>query len=1192
MNSISLASCIMPTAHRRRFVPGAIRCFLAQEYAEKELVIVDDGADSVANLVPDDPRIRYFRTETRQPVGAKRNFACREARGEVLVHWDDDDWSAPWRLRYQIEQLREAGADICGLSRVWFYETEQKKAWEYVYPPRQKPWVYGASLCYTREFWQRHPFPEIRVGEDTRFVWADARARVHALADSRFLVALIHDNNTSRKRPADPRYQPRDVGEIEQLLGHDAAGFFSQDAVPITMRKPRVLISAALGIGDILRVTPLIRVAHGLGYEVDALLATDYPEAAKLLAGAPELRHVFQVPSTRCRGGVTFIEGLAEAEYDVAAFTTWSQPLRKQVRARRALAFDRAQWLKEGDSRSIEWIARDLGWQGEMPEPFAMASARRFELPPGTVAIHSGCKAEWPWKKWHGFDELARKFPSVVIVGSEEDLRTDGTYFRRDFAWPEHAQNFVGKLNLPDTAALLRDCAALVSNDSGLMQLGVALGVSTFGIFGITSPAREGMRSKYFHAITKGLPCEAACHAGTWGRRDCDRHLECLKTLTPDEVFMKITELLPDVARASSTAPILPPAPSQAAVVTVTKPERQQSRETINLVYHGYVFDASGYGQAARAYIHALHGAGVNVAVVDLANHARQVPDKLIESLANRSVDADFHLFHGIPPLWARRAFPLRNVIAMTVWETDAMPPQWRPALNHALEVWLPCQFNVSVFERALGKTVFKLPHAWVPRNAALASNLVEACRVREGDYVFYSIFDWQERKGPNEMIEAFLRAFPEPAPVVLVLKTNPGAAAISKSTLADLRRRVPSQARVELRPEAWSEEQMAAFQQRGDCYVSLHRGEGWNYPLFEAAGRGKSIVATGFSGPTEYLDAIAHRLVRHRPAAVRQRYAFYSTTMHWAEPEMEHAIEMLRAAFAERERTGPLSAAAERIRRDFSSETIGECARQRLTQLLRRTNPTKWERLDRHERQSVMAPSIPIPGAWYDTDYFENGRKSNWRDGYTWQGFAALFRETAEFLTTMLPESESFLDAGCAKGFLVRTLRERGKEAWGFDHSAWAIEHAEDSAKPFVRLAGVEEFEFDSEFDVTLSFFLLESLTEAQALAFLKRARKRTRHALVAVIHTCEEEQPANPAAGDDRDLSHITLRSRGRWHDLILRAGWRQDALHRIAQYKTQSQMLPTRMSWNVFVYASGHRLSKERTRPADLDRKTRIF
>jgi ADP-heptose:LPS heptosyltransferase/glycosyltransferase involved in cell wall biosynthesis/2-polyprenyl-3-methyl-5-hydroxy-6-metoxy-1,4-benzoquinol methylase len=1158
-----MISCIMPTANRRRFVPQAIHCFLSQDLADKELVIVDDGSESVADLIPADPAIRYFRLEKRHPLGAKRNFACREARGEILVHWDDDDWSAPWRLSYEVEQLREARVDICGLNRVWFFAPQENKAWEYVYPLRQRPWVYGASLCYTREFWNKHPFPEIRVGEDTRFIWADTSARVHVLSDPGFLVALIHGGNTSRKRTADRRYQPRDVGEVERLLGSDAASFFSSRPAPIMIQKRRALISAALGIGDILRVTPLIRAAHRLGYEVDVLVATDYPEAAKLLEGAPEICRVFQVPSARCRDGVKSIDGLKDFEYDIAAFTTWSAKLRSHVRARRALMFDRAQWFKEGDSRSVERIARDLGWEAEMPESFAIASTRSFDLPPGTVGIHPGCKVEWPWKKWHGFDELARKFSSVVIVGTEEDLRTEGTYFRHSFAWPEHVQNFIGRLNLPDTAALLRACDALVANDSGLMQLGVALGVPTFGIFGITSPARESIRSKYFHAITKGLPCEAACHAGKWGRRDCERHLECLKSLTPEEVYMKVAEIVPAVANGHSH---IAPARCQPTRVETNG----AAVESIDLLYYANVFDASGYGQAARGYIHALHAAGVNVGVVNLAHHAAQVRDPLVESLTGRKVEADFNLFHGIPPLWARRAFPLHNVIAMTVWETDAMPPQWRPALNHALEVWLPCQFNVAVFERALGRPIFKLPHAWMPNTAKPAADLVRACGIREEDFVFYSIFEWQERKGPNEMIEAFLRTFPEPGPVVLVLKMNPGAAAISKVVLADLRRRCKSQARVELRAEGWSEEQIAALHERGDCYLSLHRGEGWNYPLFEAAGRGKSIIATNFSGPTEYLDDAAHRLVRHRPTTVRQRYAFYSTTMHWAEPEMEHTIELLRAAFAERGCSGLSSAAAERIRRDFASEAIGACARQRLMHLLHQTNPEKWQRIDRHEREHTLAPPIPISGSWYDRDYFETGRKSNWRDGYSWQNFAALFRETAEFLTTMFPEAESFLDAGCAKGFLVRTLRERGKEAWGIDHSSWAIDHAEDCAKPFLRLAAVEDAEFECQFDVLLSFFLLESLTESQACAFLERARKWTRHALVAVIHTCEDESRAQRNAADDRDLSHITLRSAACWRELILCAGWRQDALHRMAERTCSSHALPQRMSWQLIICA----------------------
>ena len=183
------------------------------------------------------------------------------------------------------------------------------------------------------------------------------------------------------------------------------------------------------------------------------------------------------------------------------------------------LELDRAKWLGEGYSQSVEQLARNLGWKGVMPQPFAIASQRVFELAPGTVAIHPGCNLVSPWKRWHGFDELARRFPHVVIVGTDEDLRTDNTYFHRAFEWPVHAQDFTGKLSLADTAALLRECAALIANDSGLMHLGVALGVPTFGIFGITSPAREGIRAPHFFPITKGLPCEAACRRGGWGDR-------------------------------------------------------------------------------------------------------------------------------------------------------------------------------------------------------------------------------------------------------------------------------------------------------------------------------------------------------------------------------------------------------------------------------------------------------------------------------------------------------------------------------------------------------------------------------------------------------------------------------------------------------------------------------------------------
>jgi hypothetical protein len=302
------------------------------------------------------------------------------------------------------------------------------------------------------------------------------------------------------------------------------------------MSRPTALVSAARGIGDILRVTPLARACHRLGYDVDLLLAPDYPGVAELLRGAEDVRRIFLLPGPWSGAGPRHIDGLDRHVYDVATFTTWSMPFKHLVHARRLMTFDHVFWMREGDTASIRRIATALGWTGPLPPPFASPSSRQFGLPGGTVALHPGCKPDWPWKKWHGFDDLARRFRHVAIVGSPHDAENEHTYFGRRFLWPAHVQDFSGSLSLPDTAALISQSAALVANDSGLMHLGVALGVPTFGIFGITSPQRESIESPHMVAITKGLPCEPACRRRPWGRRDCEHHLKCLRTLAADEI--------------------------------------------------------------------------------------------------------------------------------------------------------------------------------------------------------------------------------------------------------------------------------------------------------------------------------------------------------------------------------------------------------------------------------------------------------------------------------------------------------------------------------------------------------------------------------------------------------------------------------------------------------------------------------
>ncbi|HEY3835437.1 MAG TPA: class I SAM-dependent methyltransferase, partial [Bryobacteraceae bacterium] len=244
--------------------------------------------------------------------------------------------------------------------------------------------------------------------------------------------------------------------------------------------------------------------------------------------------------------------------------------------------------------------------------------------------------------------------------------------------------------------------------------------------------------------------------------------------------------------------------------------------------------------------------------------------------------------------------------------------------------------------------------------------------------------------------------------------------------------------------------------------------------------------------------------------------------------------------------------------------ETVGEQARSRLLNLLKSRDQHRWHQFRSARMQPLAPPPQPIPADWYDADYFEHGVKSNWDDGYSWASFYGLFRETATFLTSTLPGAESFLDLGCAKGFLVKCLREAGKQAWGVDSSSWAIRHAVESAEAFLKAGAVESLEWDPKVEFTIALDLFSHLTEEQAAATLTRARAWTRVGLLAII------QLADPNASLGRDLSHITLRSRQWWHDLFLRCGWRKDPLHETIERACQQHSLPAKMGWQIFLYS----------------------
>lgn len=212
----------MPTtAARKHFVPFAVQYFLRQSYLNAELLVLDDSDGAIAALIPEAGNIRYICSpENFSTLGEKRNYACAAASGDIIMHWDDDDWYAPDWVSRQVQVLQQSGAEICGLSELYFYKPQQQLCWRYAYRMDRRAWVAGATLAYRRSLWERNPFVSVTVGEDNRLVWYSG-AKVQCSGYTGGFVSLLHAHNTSPKYVNDKQWQPVPLATVAAVMGKD-----------------------------------------------------------------------------------------------------------------------------------------------------------------------------------------------------------------------------------------------------------------------------------------------------------------------------------------------------------------------------------------------------------------------------------------------------------------------------------------------------------------------------------------------------------------------------------------------------------------------------------------------------------------------------------------------------------------------------------------------------------------------------------------------------------------------------------------------------------------------------------------------------------------------------------------------------------------------------------------------------------
>jgi glycosyltransferase involved in cell wall biosynthesis len=165
-----LVSILTPTYNRRLFIPQYLKYIRRQDYPYHriEILIADDGDDPVRDLLSSDERVRYIRLDRRRPLGFKRNLLAREARGDVLVHMDDDDYYPPTRVSHAVERLLSSGIGLAGASQNYIYNSADDSV--VVSGPFGQNHGLDGTFAYFRSYIRDHRFDdEAMVRVEARF---------------------------------------------------------------------------------------------------------------------------------------------------------------------------------------------------------------------------------------------------------------------------------------------------------------------------------------------------------------------------------------------------------------------------------------------------------------------------------------------------------------------------------------------------------------------------------------------------------------------------------------------------------------------------------------------------------------------------------------------------------------------------------------------------------------------------------------------------------------------------------------------------------------------------------------------------------------------------------------------------------------------------------------------------------------
>ncbi len=328
----------------------------------------------------------------------------------------------------------------------------------------------------------------------------------------------------------------------------------------------------------------------------------------------------------------------------------------------------------------------------------------------------------------------------------------------------------------------------------------------------------------------------------------------------------------------------------------------------------GYFDTPTGMGESARSLLRVLSGCGINTAVYSLPC---QWPKASVKLPLDMAPD-----IYGLPDptantnIWIVNADELLRVQNVTmsiapdtsknigywVWETDLLPVAHAESEAAVSEIWTPSEYSAEAIRKAVDTPVKVIPHcASLDKRPSekYSVKLVWAeigCEKRAFKVLY--IFDVKsgiERKNPKAAIKAFLSAFPGNENACLILKSS--GATPGDFPYQQLKARYRDK-RIFWVEDILPEENLRALQQGIDCYLSLHRSEGFGLTMLESMTYGRPVVATGYSGNLAFMNDDNSFLVDYDLVDAARRYGPYSRGTRWADPSVHDAAGKLRKVY------------------------------------------------------------------------------------------------------------------------------------------------------------------------------------------------------------------------------------------------------------------------------------------------------